>query len=193
MNRLCPSSERLSQEIDSYFQNKGRQYAYSLLVRYLEAKFVISLQSMENEIQDGILRSKNFIEDHLSSIPQINVPYLIVASSGALISRCWILPIFQSYLILEFESKRTITGLKVTIHPPQLEIYLKSCDLGDSHWVRARMDSDLHNFPPSLAKRLMVRFQAPAEFEGDFLLVGNIEVKETVLFPPSTSSSSIVS
>jgi hypothetical protein len=186
MNRLCPSSERLSEEIDRYFQNKSREYAYGQLVRYLEAKFVISMQSMQDEIQRGILHSKNFVEAHLSTMQQRDASFSIISSSGVFVSRCWILPIFQSYLILEFESKTTITGFKMTVDPPQAEVYLKSCDLDGSDWVRVSMD--LPYCPPSVAKRLMVRFQATRperHFEGDFLLVKDIEVKETLLFPSS--------
>ena len=158
MNRTLPTYQKISFEVDNYFLLKSfEEYSFTRLIRYLEVKFVISLQSLHEEIKKGICYSSNFHRYYLEKIPRYILDCSIISiygvnqlsssssstsnsnpssssfslSSSSLLNnnQSWIFSSFQESFIIDFESIVTIVGLKMTIIPSYFDISIINCEL----------------------------------------------------------------
>ena len=154
MNRTLPSKERIAQEIETYFSKINPtsaptterdlfQYSsFHNLRKYLEAIFVISLESLEEDIKRAIFLSKNFHKNYLNLLPSqsysISMTHHLIACHGSAIiqqtNQSLILPLFHPYFILEFHHQLIVKSISMNILPALgMEISIQDCDhMGDN-------------------------------------------------------------
>lgn len=153
MNRTLPSKERIAQEIETYFSKNNPtsaptserdllQYSsFHNLRKYLEAIFVISLESLEEEIKRAIFISENFHKNYLNLLPSqsysISMTHHLIACHGNAIiqtNQSLILPLFHPYFILEFHHQLIVKSISMNILPAfAMEISIQDCDhMGDN-------------------------------------------------------------
>jgi hypothetical protein len=145
MNKILPSKERIALEIESYFSinkvngsrviDQSSFSSFHTLRKYLEAKFVISLEPLEEEIKRAIFQSENFNNHYLASLPsqyhQISPIDELIAFHGSVTqnSQSLVIPLLNPYFILEFHRHLIIKSIKMDILPTlATDISIKDCD-----------------------------------------------------------------
>jgi hypothetical protein len=143
MNKTLPSKERIAFEIESYFSTNNRSgsrvvdpssySSFHTLRKFLEAKFVISLEPLEDDIKRAIFLSQTFNDHYLSSLPsqshKISPADDLVAFHGSVTHQSLVIPLLSPYFILEFHHHLIIKSIKMDIFPTvAMDISIKDCD-----------------------------------------------------------------